>query len=26
VEAMETMLAAAGVPEEQVQPERFSGY
>jgi ferredoxin-NADP reductase len=26
VEAMETMLAEAGVPEEQVRPERFSGY
>jgi ferredoxin-NADP reductase len=26
VEAMETMLRDAGVPEEQVRPERFSGY
>jgi ferredoxin-NADP reductase len=26
VEAVETMLAEAGVPEEQVRPERFSGY
>jgi ferredoxin-NADP reductase len=26
VEAMETTLAEAGVPEEQVRPERFSGY
>jgi ferredoxin-NADP reductase len=26
VEAMEKMLAEAGVPEEQVRPERFSGY
>jgi ferredoxin-NADP reductase len=26
VEAMEKMLAEAGVPEEQVLPERFSGY
>jgi ferredoxin-NADP reductase len=26
VEAMETMLAEAGVPDEQVRPERFSGY
>jgi ferredoxin-NADP reductase len=26
VEAMEKMLADAGVPEEQVRPEQFSGY
>jgi ferredoxin-NADP reductase len=26
VEAMEKVLGEAGVPEEQVQPERFSGY
>jgi ferredoxin-NADP reductase len=26
VEAMEKILAEAGVPEEQVRPERFSGY
>jgi ferredoxin-NADP reductase len=26
VEAMEKVLAEAGVPEEQVRPERFSGY
>jgi ferredoxin-NADP reductase len=26
VEAMETTLAEGGVPEEQVRPERFSGY
>jgi ferredoxin-NADP reductase len=26
VEAMEKMLAEAGVPDEQVRPERFSGY
>jgi ferredoxin-NADP reductase len=26
VEAMETMLGEAGVPEDQVRPERFSGY
>jgi ferredoxin-NADP reductase len=26
VEAMETMLTEAGVPDEQVRPERFSGY
>jgi ferredoxin-NADP reductase len=26
VEAMEKMLAEAGVPEDQVRPERFSGY
>ena len=26
VEAMEKMLREAGVPEEQVRPERFSGY
>jgi ferredoxin-NADP reductase len=26
VEAMEKMLAEAGVPEDQIRPERFSGY
>lgn len=26
VEAMETMLREAGVPDDQVRPERFSGY
>jgi NAD(P)H-flavin reductase len=26
VEAMEKVLREAGVPEEQVRPERFSGY
>jgi len=26
VEAMETVLREAGVPEEQVRPSRFSGY
>jgi hypothetical protein len=26
VEAMETTLTDAGVPEERIRPERFSGY
>ena len=26
VEAMEELLSGEGVPEEQVRPERFSGY